>query len=175
MATLAWIGGGNNNASNPEDWSPTGVPQPFDTLEILGPFPSTIPPGLPLPAYTMNVSKTDLAGATLMIQFADAAVNMWHDAIATAQTALANATFSLSQNSTLSLEVSYNHLFPGSTATVDVLGSDTLNLEATDPAVVSLAKNSIWIGSFNVFGGGYDRRLITTAGSHTATRTGTIS
>jgi len=168
MATLAWIGGGNNNASNPADWSPTGVPQSFDTLEIVGPFPATIPPVLTLPTYTMNVSKTDLAGDTLMIQFADVTVNMWHDAIVTAQTALANATFNLSQNSTLSLEISYNHLFSGSTATVDVLGSDTLNLEATDPAVVNLAKNSIWIGSFNVFGGGYDGRLTASGGRHSA-------
>jgi hypothetical protein len=31
-----WIGGGNNSAANPKDWSPTGVPQLGDTLSMPG-------------------------------------------------------------------------------------------------------------------------------------------
>jgi hypothetical protein len=32
MATRTWIGGGNNEANNPNDWSPTGLPIPGETL-----------------------------------------------------------------------------------------------------------------------------------------------
>jgi hypothetical protein len=49
MTDKIWVGGGNNNARNPNDWSPTGVPQPGDTLSM--------PNG-----GTMNVSDNDLAG-----------------------------------------------------------------------------------------------------------------
>jgi hypothetical protein len=34
MTNRTWIGGGNNQASNPKDWSPTGAPQPGDTLTM---------------------------------------------------------------------------------------------------------------------------------------------
>jgi hypothetical protein len=34
MTDLTWIGGGNNLVDNPNDWSPTGVPQAGDTLNM---------------------------------------------------------------------------------------------------------------------------------------------
>jgi hypothetical protein len=34
MASTTWIGGGNNEASNQNDWSPTRTPQPGDTLTM---------------------------------------------------------------------------------------------------------------------------------------------
>ena len=34
MATLSWLGGGNNKASNPRDWNTGTVPHPGDTLRI---------------------------------------------------------------------------------------------------------------------------------------------
>ena len=60
MTDRTWIGGGNNQASNPADWSPTGVPQPGDTLFILGSYNANPPNG------TINISGNDLAGDTLI-------------------------------------------------------------------------------------------------------------
>ena len=49
MTDRTWLGGGNNNARNPHDWSPTGAPQPGDTLSMVN-------------GGTMNVRDDDLAG-----------------------------------------------------------------------------------------------------------------
>ena len=48
MTDRTWLGGGNNHARNPNDWSPAGAPQPGDTLSMLN--------------GTMNVRDDDLAG-----------------------------------------------------------------------------------------------------------------
>ena len=49
-----WVGGGNNQANNPADWSPSGqVPKPGDTLNV--------------PAGTINVSGNALAGNSLRV------------------------------------------------------------------------------------------------------------
>jgi hypothetical protein len=48
MTDRTWLGGGNNNARNPNDWSPTGAPQSGDTLSMIN--------------GTMNVRDDDLAG-----------------------------------------------------------------------------------------------------------------
>jgi hypothetical protein len=34
MANRTWIGGGNNKASNPKDWTPYGTPQSGDIVII---------------------------------------------------------------------------------------------------------------------------------------------
>jgi hypothetical protein len=49
----AWNGSGNNDASNPDYWSPTGVPQPGDNLVIT--------------QGTMKVYGNALAGDTLSV------------------------------------------------------------------------------------------------------------
>jgi hypothetical protein len=49
-----WLGGGNDRASNPNDWSPKGSPQPGDALSM--------PNG-----GTMNIHGNDLHGDTLLI------------------------------------------------------------------------------------------------------------
>jgi hypothetical protein len=51
--TRTWIGGGNNKAANPNDWSPTGDPQVGDSLMMTH--------------GTMNVSGNGLAGDTLTV------------------------------------------------------------------------------------------------------------
>jgi hypothetical protein len=53
MPNRTWIGGGNNKASNPNDWSPTGAPQAGDSLI--------------LPQGVINISANDLKGDTLSI------------------------------------------------------------------------------------------------------------
>jgi len=53
VSTLTWIGGGNNQASNPADWSSGTAPQPGDDLVMT--------------QGTMNVSAWDLAGDRLSV------------------------------------------------------------------------------------------------------------
>ena len=53
MVARTWIGGANNDASNPGDWSPAGAPQPGDTLTM--------------GSGTIDVSGNDLAGDTLAV------------------------------------------------------------------------------------------------------------
>lgn len=63
--TRTWIGGGNNQASNPRDWSPPGTPIPGDVLIMTG--------------GTMDISNDDLAGDGLQIS-GGATINMANDA-----------------------------------------------------------------------------------------------
>jgi hypothetical protein len=53
MTNRTWIGGGNNQASNPKDWSPKGAPHSGDALTMN--------------SGTMNVIHDDLAGDVLAI------------------------------------------------------------------------------------------------------------
>jgi hypothetical protein len=51
--TETWIGGGNNDASNPKDWTPQGAPSPGEDLVIKD--------------GTINIAGNDLAGDTLKL------------------------------------------------------------------------------------------------------------
>ncbi len=53
MVARTWNGGAGNDASNPNDWSPAGAPQPGDSLTI--------------GSGTIDVSGNDLAGDTLSV------------------------------------------------------------------------------------------------------------
>ncbi len=53
MADRTWVGGVNDSARNPNNWSPNGVPQPGDTLTML--------------SGTMNIRDNNLAGDALVI------------------------------------------------------------------------------------------------------------
>ena len=57
MTNRTSIGGGNNEASNPKDWSPTGAPQAGDTLVMNGETNNPI-----------NVSDYNLRGNSLNVQ-----------------------------------------------------------------------------------------------------------
>jgi hypothetical protein len=61
MVARTWIGGGNNEADNPKDWSPTGVPHSGDTLSMA--------------SGTMNIMGHDLASDGLAI-IGPAKINM---------------------------------------------------------------------------------------------------
>jgi hypothetical protein len=63
MTNRTWVGGGNNQASNPSDWSPTGAPQPGDTLIIS--------------SGTMDVSGKALAGDTLDLSVTGNTANIY--------------------------------------------------------------------------------------------------
>ena len=132
MATArTWIGGGNNRADNPKDWSPNGVPQPGDSLAMA--------------QGTINFMGGDYSGSLLSLFGPDAAsngietVNLSKGALVDARgtTAGANATFNVSGDDTLNLGVG----FPG------WQGSGSIS------ATVNLAANSRWIGNFNAVAG----------------------
>ena len=55
MATLTWIGGGNNSAGNPKDWSGDTTPKPSDTLILSN-------------GSTINVTGNQLQGDTLKVR-----------------------------------------------------------------------------------------------------------
>lgn len=54
ITTRVWLGGGDNAASDPNNWSPLGVPQPGDALRISN-------------AAMIDVAGNDLAGDTLTV------------------------------------------------------------------------------------------------------------
>lgn len=54
MSNRQWVGGGNNNAHNAKDWSPSGVPVPGDVLNISG--------------GELNLPGGDLAGDVLHVR-----------------------------------------------------------------------------------------------------------
>ena len=151
--TRTWIGGGNNNASNPKDWSPAGVPQPGDTLQQMG-------GQTPL---TMNVRGNDLAGDTLNFLSGSAPVtmNMSHKAVADVNVgiqAYGGDTFNLKQHSALSTTVS------GASQVVNITGSDHFSTVGdVERLSVNVAPHSTWTGSFSLTG---DSTLTATGGSH---------
>ena len=63
IPTRLWIGGGDNAAGNPANWSPAGVPQPGDALQIGN-------------GATLNVTGNDLAGDTLQVGNSGSAITV---------------------------------------------------------------------------------------------------
>jgi len=121
MVTRTWIGGGNNDASNPNDWSPAEVPKPGDTLELQSPG-----------AVTMNISGKVLHGDTLNISTTDPTLNLSNGASVTAtEVQDVNAVFNLSGRDRLNLTA----------------GNGT---QTTCSNIVNLAANSAWIGTFTL-------------------------
>ncbi len=132
MATLTWVGGGNNRASNPNDWSPAQVPVSGDVLMM------------PL-GGSMNIAGLDLAGDTLEIGSGEAA-----------PVSSPPAFLNLSHHAQVSID---QPAFSGtSTATtITVAGQDTLSVNvpvtgvgpfSSGPIVVNLAPGASLAGSF---------------------------
>jgi len=102
--TRTWIGGGNNKAANPHDWSPTGAPQPGDTLQVSGAERFTINVrGDALAGDTLDISSNNFNGAPV-----DTTVNLSHDATATALlTDGAHAIFNIADRVSASLQLGW--------------------------------------------------------------------
>ena len=101
MTSRTWVGGGNDNASNPNNWSPGGVPVPGDTLSML--------------SGTMNVRDNNLAGDTLGIGAAQTSATMTLNLSRHAGVSLDIAQFSDDQvtvNATGSDTLNVNTEFP---------------------------------------------------------------
>jgi hypothetical protein len=121
MATSTWIGGGNNKASNPNDWSPAGVPVSGETMFMysgtmridfnLGPNPAF--PGLVngnYPLFVEGDATIDLSKGGSVLAVIDG-----------------SDTINVRDNSYLYLQVDTGH-----------------------SATVNLAANAQWIGGFDV-------------------------
>ena len=93
-----WIGGGNNEASNPLLWSSHTAPVAGDTLSV------TAAPDNPGP-FTMNVSDNALAGDTVSIS-APLTANLASKAVMTANLTGAAATFNLKPHAQLTFLLS---------------------------------------------------------------------
>jgi hypothetical protein len=123
--TRTWQGGGNNEAANRSDWSPTGTPQAGDALLVTGPGP-----------YTMNVRGRDLAGDSLTLRTTVLTANLSHRAVMTANFMTNSAgTFNLSGRSTLTLSTTSGAHLGTNPATVNIFGNDNLILNNTDSRV----------------------------------------
>ena len=123
MVNRTWIGGGNNKADNPNDWSPTGV-QAGDNLWM--------------PQGVINISGDDLSSDALALLGNDTVnISRGSSVVATIPAGGGPATINISGTDNLSLQVGS----PGGNAAAPVDGT------------VNLAANSQWIGSFNVVAG----------------------
>lgn len=103
--TRTWIGGGNNQADNPNDWAPNGAPQPGDTLEQLNGGGQTI-----------NVTGNDLAGDSFQTSGFQASgatpltMNLSHAGVASVGDDFnPSTTFNLRQNSSLGLSAEFGN------------------------------------------------------------------
>jgi hypothetical protein len=135
MAILKWIGGGDNQASDPNDWvdTATGSPAAFppqlgDQLNVGG-----------SPSYTMNIQGNDLAGDPLNVGNTGLTANLSDKAVVTAGVGNGGATFNVSGKSTINASLAHGsvtvNLSQNSTAnvqpyygviTVNVSGNDTV-------------------------------------------------
>ena len=124
-----WIGGGNNEASNPSLWSSHTAPVAGDTLSV------TAGPGNSGP-FTMNVSNNALAGDTVSIN-APLTANLARKAVMTANVTGAAATFNLKPRAQLTVTGT------GGTLTANLTGDDTANVSANlgDRATVNVVGN----------------------------------
>ena len=89
--SLTWVGGGNNLASNPADWSPAVAPQAGDRLTM--------------ESGTMNLSGNALAGDTLAIGFGATAniETSGHATLKLSAVGASNINITEAPNSTLNL------------------------------------------------------------------------
>ncbi|HXA26249.1 MAG TPA: hypothetical protein VNW90_28530 [Acetobacteraceae bacterium] len=134
MTSRIWIGGGNDNVGNANDWSPFGVPLPGDTLNMQ--------------TGAMNIRGDDLAGNTLMIGGSSlTTLNLSHHAAVSvdiAQESVDQVTVNVKGSDTLNIHTE----FPSS-------GNFTINL--ADHA--SLTANFNMVFSSAVINGGDDSRF----------------
>lgn len=149
MTTRTWVGGGDNSAGNPNDWSPTGLPQPGDLLEVSGAAP------------VIYVHGRELAGDTLYA--ANLTMYMSQRSVANVQVGGGHAVFDETQHSTLNLLVLGDKA--NGVGTVNLSGTNALNLDDEGTATVNLSPGATWSGHFNAFG--YHGVLLTiNAGAH---------
>jgi hypothetical protein len=161
MTTLTWVGGGNNKANNPLDWSPNAVPQPGDTLYITGSLNAVPPNG------TINVAGNQLAGDTLIAgsvpTHSIVTINLSHDAtlnLATLEQGVSVIPQSTTLNLTGDATLTGDTLAAYTTQTINI-GHGNLTLD--NLATVGPAPNPVYGDSVTVNSSGGALRLLGTA------------
>lgn len=143
MAVLTWIGGGNNEASNPDDWSPPQLPAPEDTLNMSG--------------GTINISNFNMINSPLD-SIGNTTINLSDGSSVLAVVNKGTATVNIKGTNTLELDPTSNggaanvNLAAHSTWIGDIQVSGSVNIDGGPSAAF---ENSLTNGfdSF-VFGGG---------------------
>jgi len=133
VTARTWRGNqGNNLATNPNNWDPTGAPQPGDMLSALG-------------NVTMDIADNALQGDTLTLRNGAATLNLTQ-----------NGSVDLSWSNSLRPPAAFDRV---ASVTVNVKGNGTLKARGfvnpgggpTDVTVnLSDASNSQLFGSFNL-------------------------
>ncbi|HYZ22879.1 MAG TPA: hypothetical protein VE690_12045 [Rhodopila sp.] len=132
VPTRLWVGGADDAAGNPANWSPAGVPQPGDTLQIGN-------------GAVINVAGNDLAGDTLNVAHsATITVDAAHDA--QLDLSIPFATVNLNVADTATLNASAVHgVLNANGGTIQFIGTTivaqrtTLNDSLTGNATVVVA------------------------------------
>ncbi len=143
MATRTWKGGGDNKASSPHDWRDVGIPQPGDTLTIASQHHPA--------SYTINIHGYDLAGNWLTI---GSPFGPRTRAIVPV-TGMVNtdATFNLSQRSSLNLTVDTGAHVGSASAVINIAANDIGYVWLTNnesPVTVNLGAGTQWLGSLTM-------------------------
>ncbi|PPQ29173.1 hypothetical protein CCS01_22555 [Rhodopila globiformis] len=137
IPTRLWVGGGGNAAGNPANWSPAGVPQPGDTLQIAG-------------GKTINVMGNDLAGDTLTVTGTGSAgprvtINASHKAQLNLQDY--NAPVTLNVSDTVSLNAISQYGLDASGGTIQFIGNNALGHSSVLNATLSGSATVLLAGS----------------------------
>jgi hypothetical protein len=127
MASRTWIGGGNNHADNPKDWSPRSVPQPGDQLIIA--------------SGTMEIRGDELANIGGLTVAGECTLDLTNATIA-------GIGIYGSENPPFTW-------YPPCYPEINLKGTNAfyLGVHAMGSTTVNLAENSEWIGGFSTAGG----------------------
>jgi hypothetical protein len=125
MANKTWLGGGNNEASNPNDWSPAGVP--------------TFADGMTMTHGTMNIDALSLGANP---EFAGVRNN-------TGLITSGNVMINLSNGAGADVGIDSGH------TTINVQGTDNLFVVPLNggSTTADLAAHSEWVGGFTAITG----------------------
>ena len=148
--TLTWVGGGNDRAGNPADWSPALKPQPGDRL-VMG-------------SGTMNLSGHALAGDTLSISpNANVTINTSGNATLKLLATTPGDVINLNADPAGTLTLTANLVgatVNASGGTIRFIGNSTFDAFQT-----TLSDNLVGTGTVGLFGGNATGETMTVNGS----------
>jgi hypothetical protein len=137
MASLTWVGGGDNSVHNANDWSPAVAPAPGDVLYLFD--------------GTANVRGGDLSGDTVNMGF--------FNQLTLPAPTLVTPVLNVSHGAHLNVGVS-STFGTANSSTINVSGRDTLNISAATSThfgptslQINLHHHAALAGSINLFNG----------------------
>lgn len=131
-----WVGSDNDDASNGDNWSPTGAPHPGDILEIAGATPITVM-GQALAGDTVSVARGETAN-----------INLIRGASLNLDTMFSSADLDISGTVSLNAIISYGHLNTTG-GTIRFIGTNQIGGLATADIDSNLTGNA----TINLVGG----------------------